>query len=105
MWKQNQPVAVVNAINGRRQYFVTLTGVPNHAGSTQMADRNDALVGAAECCVALEQLAHELNRQLPHTVITVGRLDCRAERDQCHSRPRPFQHRLSRSDRCDARHG
>ncbi len=74
MWKQNQPIAVVNAIHGRRQYFVTLTGVPNHAGSTQMADRNDALVGAAECCVALEQLGHELNRDLAHTVITVGRL-------------------------------
>lgn len=75
MWKQNVPVAVVNAINGRRQYFVTLTGVPNHAGSTQMADRNDALVGAAECIVALEQLGHELNHQEPHTVITVGRLN------------------------------
>lgn len=75
MWKQNQPVAVVNAINGRRQYFVTLTGVPNHAGSTQMADRSDALVGAAECCFALEQLGQELNRELAHTVVTVGRLN------------------------------
>jgi len=75
MWKQDQPVAVVNAINGRRQYFVTLTGIPNHAGSTQMADRNDALVGAAECCVVLEQLGLELNRELHHTVVTVGRLN------------------------------
>jgi hydantoinase/carbamoylase family amidase len=75
MWKSNQPVAVVNAINGRRQYFVTLTGVPNHAGSTQMADRNDALVGAAECILALQQLGHELNREEPHTVVTVGRLN------------------------------
>jgi allantoate deiminase len=74
MWKQNVPVAVVNAINGRRQYFVTLTGVPNHAGSTQMSDRSDALVGAAECCLALEQLGLELNRELHHTVVTVGRL-------------------------------
>ncbi len=48
MWKQQQPVAVVTAINGRKQFFVTLTGVPNHAGSTQMADRSDALVGAAK---------------------------------------------------------
>jgi allantoate deiminase len=76
LWKQQQPVAVVTTINGRKQFFVTLTGVPNHAGSTQMADRHDALVGAAEIILSLEQLGQQLAEQLAHSVITVGRLHC-----------------------------
>ena len=40
-----------------------------------MADRRDALAGAAEAVTALETLARELDRQDGHTVITVGRLE------------------------------
>ncbi|MGC4003278.1 MAG: hydantoinase/carbamoylase family amidase [Pirellulales bacterium] len=74
MWNAGVPVAVVTAINGRRQYAVTLTGKPNHAGSTQMHDRFDALTGAAECVLACEKLALELVQKTTHTVLTVGRL-------------------------------
>jgi allantoate deiminase len=74
MWNAGVPVAVVTAINGRQQYLCTVTGTPNHAGSTKMGDRKDALACAAEMVSAIEYLGRELNAVLDHTVITVGRL-------------------------------
>ena len=75
LWKAGEPVAVVTGINGRRQYQCALTGAANHAGSTAMADRRDALAGAAESVLLLEAMARELDGEADHTVITVGRLD------------------------------
>src|SRR5207253_2568823 len=72
MWEMNIPVAIVTAINGRRQFACTIRGVANHAGSTPMDYRNDALVAAAECVVELEKLPRTLSLQ---TVCTVGRLN------------------------------
>ena len=74
MWDAQQAVAVVTAINGRRQYAVTLTGEANHAGSTRMRDRRDALAGAAEVMTMLEQFAASRNDA---TVITVGQINAR----------------------------
>jgi hydantoinase/carbamoylase family amidase len=74
MWKNDHPVAIVTAINGRRQYAVTVTGTPNHAGSTRMRDRADALAAAAEIVLNLETLGQELDAELDHTVLTVGQL-------------------------------
>lgn len=70
MWELNQPIAIVTAINGRRQFGVRIDGEPNHAGSTPMNYRKDALAAAAECALAVEQLAPSLS---PRTVATVGR--------------------------------
>ena len=75
MWKANHPVAIVTAINGRRQFSVTVTGTPNHAGSTKMSDRADALAAAAEIVLELETLGQELDAELDHTVVTVGQLN------------------------------
>ena len=74
MWAANDPVAVVTAIAGRRQYKVHMRGIANHAGSTSMADRHDALAGAATCILQLEGLANGLG---DNTVITVGRIHAR----------------------------
>lgn len=71
MWNDAVSVAVVNAIAGRRQYKVRVIGRANHAGSTAMKDRLDAMTGASEMITALEALAIELPYQ---SVITVGRL-------------------------------
>ncbi len=71
MWKRKESVALVTGINGRWQYSVTLNGVANHAGSTGMADRHDALAGAAEVILGLESLAPALG---PRVVATVGKL-------------------------------
>lgn len=71
MWKHDQRVALVTAIAGRRQYAVTLRGVANHAGSTGMNDRHDALAGAAEVIAAVECLPDLVG---DHAVATVGRI-------------------------------
>src|SRR5437763_784921 len=73
MWKRNERFAIVRAIAGRRQYRCTLFGVANHAGSTPMNDRHDALVGAATLILQFEGLARGLS---PETVMTVGRIQC-----------------------------
>ena len=73
MWNAGVPLAVVTAIAGRKQYKVKLKGVANHAGSTSMADRKDALAAAAVCILQLEGLANGIGEQ---TVITVGRIEC-----------------------------
>jgi allantoate deiminase len=71
MWARDQRVAIVTAIAGRKQYKVHFRGVANHAGSTSMRDRKDALVAAATCVLQLEGLANGIGE---HTVITVGRI-------------------------------
>ena len=74
LWNADCPVAVVTTIAGRRQYRCTLRGVANHAGSTMMHDRRDALVGAAELIVALERLGREIGHR---SVVTVGQIACK----------------------------
>jgi allantoate deiminase len=73
LWRSGTPLALVDAIAGRRQYRVRLTGRANHAGSTAMADRRDALAGAAELVLGVEALAGGLS---PRTVATVGQIAC-----------------------------
>jgi hydantoinase/carbamoylase family amidase len=75
MWRSGVPLAVVTAINGRRQYWCALQGAANHAGSTTMDDRRDALAGAAEIVCYLESLARDLADGAAHTVVTVGRIE------------------------------
>jgi hydantoinase/carbamoylase family amidase len=75
LWKAGKPAAIVTAIAGRRQYLCTLAGEANHAGATNMADRRDALAGAARIVSALESLGRELAQEEGQSVITVGRLD------------------------------
>ena len=75
MWNGGQALAVVTAIAGRRQYRVAFEGEANHAGSTGMNDRRDALAAAAEVIVKLELLAKDLgDRDGGRAVCTVGRL-------------------------------
>jgi allantoate deiminase len=50
------PVGVVTGISGATRLAVSMTGMAGHAGTVPMALRRDALTGAAECIVAIEQL-------------------------------------------------
>jgi len=75
MWRAGVPLAVVTAINGRRQFWCALEGTANHAGSTRMEDRRDALAGAAEIIRYLESLGRDLSEDTASTVLTVGRID------------------------------
>jgi allantoate deiminase len=67
------PLGVVAAIVGQSRLTVTFTGSANHAGTTPMDARRDALAGAAEWITAVEALAH----RTPGLVATVGRLVAR----------------------------
>ena len=51
----NLPVGVVTAISGATRLAISMTGVAGHAGTVPMALRRDALAGAAECLVAVEE--------------------------------------------------
>lgn len=65
------PLGVVEAIAGQTRMELVFTGLANHAGTTPMALRRDALVAAAEWAVAVEKAA----RNLPGLVATVGVLE------------------------------
>lgn len=71
------PLAIVSAIVGTAHLEVVVTGRPDHAGTTPMELRHDALTGAAAMIHAIESLARSLGRP---AVATVGRL--RVEPDQ-----------------------
>ena len=66
----NQPASTVSAIAGQSRLAITLTGHADHAGTTPMPLRRDALTGAAECILSAESLA----RSHPPAVITVGKI-------------------------------
>lgn len=51
------PVGVVSRIVGITHGLVTIEGQANHAGTTAMDERRDALAAAAECVLAVETLA------------------------------------------------
>lgn len=72
LWNQDCSIAVVTAIAGRRQYKVSLKGQANHAGSTMMHDRRDALAGAAEVIGAMERYGRDLGNR---SVVTVGQIN------------------------------
>ncbi len=64
------PLGVVNTIVGQSRLTVTFTGSTNHAGTTPMHARRDAVAGAAEWITAVETLA----QRTPGLVATVGRV-------------------------------
>jgi allantoate deiminase len=64
------PVGIVEAIAGQSRLMLHFEGRANHAGTTPMLLRHDALAGAAEWIGAVERIA----REIPHLVATVGRI-------------------------------
>ena len=67
-----KPIGIVTGISGPLWLTVKLKGMAGHAGSVPMALRKDAMVGAAEIIIALNEIA----TQIPGapTVGTVGTL-------------------------------
>ena len=86
-------LGIVEAIVGQTRMEMVFTGFANHAGTTPMSLRRDALVAAAEWAVAVETAA----REIPGLVATVGSLkatpgstnviagECRASLDVRHA--------------------
>ena len=69
--KRGQALAVVTSIVHSARLRVRVEGYANHAGTTPMSDRNDALVKAAEVISAVHARAHEIGEAM---VATVGRI-------------------------------
>jgi beta-ureidopropionase / N-carbamoyl-L-amino-acid hydrolase len=65
----NKQVGVVEGIVGQHRYIIVVKGRPNHAGTTPMNLRKDALIAASQIVLAVNQLALELPGQ---QVATVG---------------------------------
>ncbi|MGA9392960.1 MAG: allantoate amidohydrolase [Candidatus Sulfotelmatobacter sp.] len=71
--KLNQPLAAVEAIAGQSRLEFIFVGRANHAGTTPMYLRRDAVAGAAEWIGAVERLAGEA----AGLVATVGKLEAK----------------------------
>jgi len=67
------PLGVVEAIAGQTRMEFTFSGRSNHAGTTPMNLRRDAVAAAAEWVLAVERTA----RSVPGLVATVGRIEAK----------------------------
>lgn len=69
--RENKQIGIVSHIVGQRRYEVTVSGESNHAGTTPMAWRKDALYVASKLIQLLIDTAEETD---PGLVATVGQL-------------------------------
>ncbi len=65
------PIGIVEGIVAIHRYDVVVEGQVNHAGTTPMTERHDAMVAAAELTLAVREVA---SRRQGRQVGTVGRL-------------------------------
>jgi allantoate deiminase len=68
---ESQPLGIVDAIAGQTRLQLTFTGHANHAGTTPMHLRHDAMAAAAEWITAVEAYA----ANTPALVATVGKIE------------------------------
>jgi N-carbamoyl-L-amino-acid hydrolase len=68
------PVGVVTDVTGITHCHATVVGEANHAGSTPMGERTDALAAASEAVLAVETAAAARTETDPAAVGTVGSL-------------------------------
>jgi N-carbamoyl-L-amino-acid hydrolase len=64
-------IGIVQGVVGMHRHSITITGQANHAGTTPMDMRQDALVAAAEVILAVREMARQMPSQ---PVATVGYL-------------------------------
>ena len=70
--REHIPVGVVEGIVGIDRYDVEIRGFANHAGTTPMPDRQDALIAASELTLAVNQI---VKRDPGRQVGTVGHIE------------------------------
>jgi len=72
--KAKVPIGVVEGIVGINRWDVKVTGFANHAGTTPMPERRDALVAASHLVIAVRE---ETMREPGRQVGTVGKIEAR----------------------------
>jgi N-carbamoyl-L-amino-acid hydrolase len=70
--KEGTSIGIVEGIVALDHYDVVITGMANHAGTTPMADRQDALIAAAQLTLAVREL---VTQEPGPQVGTVGHLE------------------------------
>ena len=59
LYRSGTPIGVVTGITGRAVFEVEIEGKANHAGTTPMSMRRDALVSASKLVLAIQKMAAE----------------------------------------------
>lgn len=67
--KKKKDIGIVSSIVGEERYMVTVLGKENHAGTTPMEYRDDALIKAAEMMLKLNKKCRQIDNTM---VVTVG---------------------------------
>ena len=67
----NKQIGVIEGIVGQRRFNITVKGSANHAGTTPMSMRCDALVAASQVVLAVNQVGNAPGQQ----VATVGKME------------------------------
>ena len=70
--KAKTPIGIVEGIVAIHRYDVEIVGAVNHAGTTPMNERQDAMVAAAQLTLAVREIA---SRRTGRQVGTVGRIE------------------------------
>lgn len=73
LFDKNLSLAVVPKVTGIYREKVKIIGEPNHAGTTVMQCRHDALIAASELCIEFEKIIKNIHRD--DVVGTVGHIE------------------------------
>jgi beta-ureidopropionase / N-carbamoyl-L-amino-acid hydrolase len=68
----SQDIGVITAIAGITRIEIIVEGRADHAGTTRMGKRLDALVGAARLVITIDALAFDMSQGPTHFAATVG---------------------------------
>lgn len=69
---EQRDIGIVTAIAGIARIEITVEGRADHAGTTPMGSRRDALVAASQLVLGIERLATNMSRQPRYFAATVG---------------------------------
>lgn len=71
LYSKGIPIGIVEGIAGITRYKITARGEANHAGTTPMILRKDAMMGAAKLIVEIEKTAEEAGHPFVATIGTI----------------------------------
>lgn len=72
LWDNREQIGIVRHIVGITRLYVTVKGISNHAGTTPMEHRKDAMVAAGRMISSIPELV----RPYAGAVATVGQISC-----------------------------